>query len=425
MKTITKFSPKFLSLVVVLLLGAGVWGQSGQEGFRFNPESEYQAMMAKTTYERFLDEENIPVYVGWAANLHELELKPWKRHGENISGAYVNLEGTGGAVDNYLMQIEPGASTKAERHIYEEHTFILTGEGETHIWRDADPEKKAVIRWRQGSVFAPPLNTWHQHFNTGSEPALLTVESDLPLVIDVFRNRDFIWNNSFDFEDRYAGQINYFDPENSINYRPTTEHHSLSVVNLVRNVWTMRLFNAGQGYKDIDRHLLLSDSSLPAHVEQFPFATYERAHRHNAGATIILLSGTGYSLLWPNSLGPTPWKDGNGDQVEHVPWGPGVLFVPPTQWYHQHFNNGKDPARFIRLGGPPGNEKYPVTAEGLTTGTNTMILFKDEDPYVRDLFEKELAAKGAKIAMPSREELSKMEQGGRFLMVPQDQKIGE
>ena len=111
--------------------------------------------------------------------------------------------------------------------------------------------------------------------------------------------------------------------------------------------------------------------------------------------------------------------------MELVPWGPGVLFVPPAQWYHQHFNNGKDPARFIRLGGPPGNEKYPVTAEGLTTGTNTMILFRDEDPYVRDLFEKELAAKGAKIAMPSREELSKLEQGGRFLMVPQDQKLGE
>ncbi len=199
MKTITKFSPGILSLVVVLLLGAGVWGQSGQEGFRFNPESEYQAFLEKTTYERFLDEENIPVYVGWSANLYELELKPWKRHGENISGAYVNLEGTGGAVDNYLMQIEPGASTKAERHIYDEHTFILTGEGETHIWRDADPENKAVIRWRQGSVFAPPLNTWHQHFNNGSEPALLAVETDLPLVLDVYRNRDFIWNNTFDF----------------------------------------------------------------------------------------------------------------------------------------------------------------------------------------------------------------------------------
>ncbi len=47
MKLNTKFSPKFLSLVVVLLLGAAVWGQTGQEGFRFNPESEYQAMMEK------------------------------------------------------------------------------------------------------------------------------------------------------------------------------------------------------------------------------------------------------------------------------------------------------------------------------------------------------------------------------------------
>ncbi|MCH7569808.1 MAG: hypothetical protein IH919_04460 [Deltaproteobacteria bacterium] len=55
MKTITKFSPRIFSLVVVLLLGVGVWGQTGQEGFPFNPESEFQAFLEKTTYERFLE----------------------------------------------------------------------------------------------------------------------------------------------------------------------------------------------------------------------------------------------------------------------------------------------------------------------------------------------------------------------------------
>ena len=230
------------------------------------------------------------------------------------------------------------------------------------------------------------------------------------------RNKDFVFNNAFDFEDRYAGQADYFDPENSRTYAPTTEHHSMSIVNFVRDVWTLRLFNAGQGYKDVDRHLLLSDSSLPAHVEQFPIGTYERAHRHNAGATIVLITGTGYSLLWPQEAGEAPWKDGNGDMVEKVPWEPGVLFVPPTQWFHQHFNTGTDPARFVRVGGPPGNDKYKVIAEGLTTGNNTLILYSKEDLYVRKQFKEELAKHGATIKMPSRAELTRLEsKGGRFL----------
>jgi quercetin dioxygenase-like cupin family protein len=408
-----------LLVLPTLVLWGGLAGQESQEDYRFRPESEYQKLGEKTTYQRFLEEENIPVYKGWSANMYTVEVKPWKRHGEGISGAYADLEGVGGSVDNWVMEIAPGAQTKAIRHLYDENIIILSGEGETHIWREAAPEKKAVIHWRKGTVFAPPLNTWHQHFNKGSEPARLSAETTLPIVLDIFRNREFIFNNPFDFADRYASEPDYFDPENRVDYGPTPDHHSLSLVNLVRNAWTLRLFNAGQGYKDIDRHFNLSGSSMPSHVEQFPVGTYERAHRHNAGATIILLTGTGYTLLWPQTAGETPWKNGNADQVHRTDWGPGVLFVPPTQWYHQHFNNGEDPARFIRLGGPPGNESFPVGAEGLTTGSNTQIPFAEEDHYVRELFEKELAANGAKINMPSREELIKLEKdaGGKFIVL--------
>jgi quercetin dioxygenase-like cupin family protein len=408
-----------LMVVPTLLLWGNVWGQGGDEGYRFRPDSEYLAMGAKTTYEKFLEEENIPIYTGWALNMFTAKVEPWKRHGPGISGAYANLEGVGGSVDNWVMDIAPGANTKAIRHLYDENIIILAGEGETHIWREAAPEKKAVIRWRKGTVFAPPLNTWHQHFNKGSAPARLTAETTLPIVIDIFRNREFLFNNSFDFTDRYNSEPDYFDPENRVDYGPTPDHHSLSLVNLVRNAWTLRLFNAGQGYKDIDRHFNMAGSSMPSHVEQFPVGTYERAHRHNAGATIVLLTGTGYTLLWDYQIGENPWADGKADQVHRTDWEPGVLFVPPTQWYHQHFNNGKGPARFIRLGGPPGNESFPVTAEGLTTGSNTQIQFKDESPMVRQIFEEQLALTGAKIAMPPREELIRLEKeaGGKFIVL--------
>ena len=416
----TLLSPKRFSLLVAmaLLSQGGVLAQGEDEEYRFRPESEYQALGIQTAYEQYLEEENVPVYTGWAANVLKIDLKPWKRQGPGITGAFVNLEGMGGAVDNYVMEIEPGASTHPEHHIYEETTFVMSGEGETHLWRQGKSEKKVVIRWRKGTIFAPPLNTWHQHFNKGPTPVRLAVGTTLPLMMDIFRSRNFIWNNPVDFSDRYTGQPDYFDPENRIDYGPTTEHHSLTLSNLVRNAWTLRLFNAGQGYKDIDRHFVLSKSAMHTGVEQFPIGTYERGHHHKAGVTILLITGTGYTFLWPNEWGETPWKDGRGDQVKRLEWEPGVLFVPPEEWYHQHFNSGTEPARYIRLGAPPGNEVYKIGAVGLAMAANTRIQFRAEDSYVRNLFEEELAKQGATIQMPSHEELIRLEEeaGGGFLM---------
>jgi hypothetical protein len=169
----------------------------------------------------------------------------------------------------------------------------------------------------------------------------------------------------------------------------------------------------------------MSDNTMPGHVEQFPMGTYERAHRHGPGSTIVLLTGTGHSLMWPPSLGTTPWKDGKGDEVVRVDWKTGTIVVPPTLWYHQHFNTGKVPARFIKLGGIPGNEMYPMTTRVLRGGREThMILFRDEDLFVRKTFEEELARNGSEIKMPPIKELIELERAGgeRMLEVPAGQK---
>ena len=49
----------------------------------------------------------------------------------------------------------------------------------------------------------------------------------------------------------------------------------------------------------------------------------------------------------------------------------------------------------------------------------TQIMFKDESPMVRQIFEKELADTGAKMAMPPREELIRLEKeaGGKFIVL--------
>lgn len=424
-----KYSPRLLSALtfVLLMAFAAIGAQSGQqedrydpkEDYRFRPDHEREGLRGKSAYRLFQEQENIPIYTGFAVDVYEVKLAPWKRMGNGVTGAYINLDGAGAVVDAFCLEMEMGAQTNAVRHLFEEQLLILDGEGETHIWQ-SDPEKKVVIPWKRGTVFSPPLNTWHQHFNKGNSPARLVTVTDLPLKLDLFRNPDFIFNSSYNFTDRYAGEADYFDPENSRDFAPMPDSHSLSIVNLVRNAWTWRLFHAGQGYGDVDRHFVLSDNTMTGHVEQFPVGTYERAHRHGPSSTIVLLNGTGYSLMWPSSIGTTPWKDGKEDQVKRVNWGTGTMVVPPVQWFHQHFNNGSEPARFIKLGGTPGNELYPMTGRILEGGERFTILFRMEDSYVRTLFEEELAEHDAKIQMPSREELIELEKKSGYgpLTVP-------
>ncbi len=94
-----------------------------------------------------------------------------------------------------------------------------------------------------------------------------------------------------------------------------------------------------------------------------------------------------------------------------VDWGDGSMFVPPDHWFHQHFNAGGDPARYLAstwIGG-----KY--FAEGLGGGGRThrlgtvpvhkggnMIDYNDEDPAIRELYEQELKKYGVDIQMPAR-----------------------
>ena len=86
------------------------------------------------------------------------------------------------------------------------------------------------------------------------------------------------------------------------------------------------------------------------------------------------------------------------------------MVVPPLDWFHQHYNTGNQPARFTRLGDTPGNELYPMTSQDvLKGGKKYTILFRMEDAYVRDHFDRELAEHGAKIQMPSREDLIESE----------------
>ncbi len=358
-----------------------------------------------SAYRQFLKKEGIPVYEGGFIDVNKVELKPWKRVG--ALGAYIFLEGTAGTVDAWVCEIPPGSRTNAERHIFEEQVLVLSGKGQTQVWQ-GDQSNMITFEWEKGAIFPSPLNTWHRYINTGKDPARLAAITNAPLLIDMFRHTDFIFDNDYVFTERFDGRKDYFSPKPAAFY-PTVPrqrapvyvqgHHSHSIVNYVPNAWKAPLYPAGQGVEDYDNHFSMARNTMALHVEQFPTGTYERCHRHGPGSTIILLDGNGFSLLWPPEIGTTPFKDGKQSQVQLAEWKEGTLLVPPLQWYHQHFNSGKTPARFVKLGGW-NNDLYPFTTTLVSDPGRTDIDYPDEDPKVRQIFAERLTAAGGEFKMP-------------------------
>ena len=402
MMGIKRQSPVIVVTTLVCLLGFSL----GLAQIRWLPNGEREALAERPSpYRQWLAQEGVPIYEGFAIeDLQALELKLNKRLG--VPAAYVLLEGTGNLVDAIVMEIPVGQSSNAERHIFEEQMMILSGEGETVIWQS--DEKKHTVRWRKGSIFSPPLNAWHQHVNTGQQPVKFVTITFAPMVVDIYRDLDFVYNCPYDFTKRYNGQDNYFDPEISQDYPPANDH-SLSIVNFVRNAFAIRLFASGQGVDDVCRHFVMSDNMMGIHIEEFPVGTYERAHWHGPGTSLLFMEGSGYTLMWPREFGKTPFADGKEDEITRIDWKWGSLIVPPQGWYHQHFNTGDRGARWVKLGTPPGNRIYHTTTGLWTSTSGALIRFSEEDSRVREIFAEDLKKHGGTMKMPPMKELIVLE----------------
>jgi hypothetical protein len=72
------------------------------------------------------------------------------------------------------------------------------------------------------------------------------------------------------------------------------------------------------------------------------------------------------------------------------------MFVPPNRWFHQHFNVGAKPARYLAMHPPM---QFHGHAEKVTDRAKDQIEYVDEDPSVRGLFEEELAKRGLKSSL--------------------------
>lgn len=343
-----------------------------------------------SAYEKWIHSEGIPVIGGYfIGNLNRVALKNWKR--KNGKGAFINLIGNQNSTDAYLCEIAPSGKLHPQRHLFEEIIYILSGRGATTIWNE-DLARQS-FEWQEGSLFAIPLNTWHQHFNgQGDKPCQYIAATNAPLVFNLFHNLDFIFNDKFVFNDRYSGQKDYFSNPGKLLTSISAEGLAPPLeTNFVPDIRTVKLQNLDKrGGENFSLCFELADNTMTSHVSEFAVGTYKKAHRHGPGANIVIISGTGYSLMWQE-----------GKPLVKVPWQSGSMFVPPDRWFHQHFNTGAEPVRYLALRWGSQKNIFPAiwkADEGSAVGKD-QIAYEDENPEIRIRYEAELSKTGIKSRM--------------------------
>jgi gentisate 1,2-dioxygenase len=340
----------------------------------------------ESAYTQWLRSEGVPIYTGsFVEDLRTAEVAPWKRIGQR--GALVSLASQQ-QTDGWLMEIAPGQHSEPIHHLFECSYYVLQGNGATTIWAPGS-SRKHTLEWAPGSLFSPPLNCYYQHFNLdGTTPARLYSPTTAPLMMNALQDTDFVFASDRVFADRYSDAEDYFSkPGTKIDAREWD-------TNFIPDVRLFQLEDRSErGAASSIMFFRMSGNAMNIHISEFPPGSYKKAHRHGPGAEIIILNGTGYSLLW---------SPGDNRKTK-VDWHEGSVFSPAGGEYHQHFNTGTTPARYLAytFGSMVVSDTRDM-GEGARLSEREggwQIEYEDEDPEVFDLFTRECARHGSIVTL--------------------------
>ena len=335
--------------------------------------------------------EGVPIHEGFALDLLAVETRPWPRFG--VDGAIIHVSGRGDFMTVFLLEIPPGGKTTPQKHLFEASFTVLAGGGLAAIEGYAGEPHQ--FEWGTHSVFAPPLNMRYQLFNaSGSVPARIAISCNLPAVLNLFHNETFVFENNGVFPDRVGGQGHFAGEGEFIAVRPGKNMWETNFVPDVSRFQLRSWADRGKGASHIQ--LILANSVMHSHISEMPVGSYKKAHRHGPDAHIYIISGEGYSLLF---------NQGDKDFIR-VDWRPGWVFAPPDMMFHQHFNGGATPVRYIAF--VQGNVRYPLmqSRRNVYAGVDKsvkegghQIEYADQDPRIHRIFVEELAKKGIEPRM--------------------------
>ena len=351
------------------------------------------ARLGLNPYNEWVEREGLIVHEGVSCNLVTAETRFWPRLG--VNGAAVHLKGRGDFCNLFLLDIPPGASTEPQRHLYEEIMYVVEGRGSTEL-EFADGTKHS-FEWQPRSMFAIPLNAKYRlHNGDGKNRAVIGSTTSLPLMMKIFHDDRFVFENSHFFESRVGKDTYYTGAGDLTMIRPGS---NIWETNFVPDLGTLELTPWNErGPGSMNLMFVLADSNMHCHISEIAAGTYKKAHRHGSGRHVFTVTGKGYSLLW---------FDGE-TEFTRVDWAPGVVFPPIDRQFHQHFVTSQEPSRYMAAG--VSNVRYPLTEAQRTAGGGDsgeqgavatsvklgggQIEYEDQDPRIHALWLEEMRKNG-------------------------------
>jgi len=336
-------------------------------------------------YERWIESLGVPIHrTYFVDDLRAIEVGPWEER--ECNAAVVVLEGNKDLMETRVTEIPPGAALPPVKFSLDDIIYVLSGRGLTTVWAGDGAEKK-TFEWQPRSLFLIPRNYSYQLANAqGHQPARLLHYNYLPIAMSIIPNPDYFFDNPA------------LEPEGDLTSAEQHDVYSEAVyVEGARRgrqgAWVASFFPDLMAWDKVQadrsvpvsqtlRYCLPNITSLRIGGHVLAVGSYRKAHYHGSGAVIVVPGGEGLSVMWSVA--------GDGEKM-FLPWHEGSMFGPPNLWYHQHFNVGPDPARYITL--HPARHIEPDYA-------GSAIPFVDEDPTIRQRFEAELAKSGRASRMP-------------------------
>lgn len=292
-----------------------------------------------TPYEHWFaaNKDKMPHYAGLV--IQDARTEPlkqsWERFG--VNGMYIKMADYQ-ITDGWLLEIPAKGQIKPQKHMFEAGIYFFGGPG--HIILQQEGKRPQRIDFKYRTLFSVPLNVQYQIFNDSDKPVRLVAVTSFPFSINSTNNEKYVWENDFAFTDRYDAQ------EDFATYSEHTGEND-TVTNVVPDAVEFELDaydHRGKGTTNM-HWKMAGNSILDMHVSEMPAGVFKKAHRHSSDAFILLTSGKGYSITWP---------EGRYEDRVRVDWQEGSIFVPPIYWYHQHYNpEPQGSARYMAINAPP------------------------------------------------------------------------
>ena len=205
-------------------------------------------------------------------------------------------------------------------------------------------------------------------------------------MMNLFHNPDYIFNSDYSFLDRFDPHTEgYFSGEGELTGR------FFLTTNFVPDTHTLKLTDYSErGKGSTNMKFNLAKNTMGAHISEFPVGTYKKGHRHGPGAHVIILSGQGYSVLWPARGNAAARRLGAGQRRRAA-----GSVVPSAFQFRRHagalswrlrWNNWR--YRFMRSQDGEGGTFTSVKLGG------GQIEFEDEDPQIHRDFEAAMKRSG-------------------------------